>query len=79
MLCLSACVCTAEEHLPDVYEQTGESSFEVNDVDKTLTLVYLCVCSDAFDFQYGVVILRLREGLDISHIQGQGTVHRTTT
>ncbi len=43
MLCLSACVCTAEEHLPDVYEQTGESSFEVNDVDKTLTLVYLCV------------------------------------
>lgn len=32
----------------------------------------LCVCSDAFDCQYGVVILRLREGLDISHIQGQG-------
>ncbi|KAG1930720.1 solute carrier family [Pimephales promelas] len=30
--------------------------------------VALC---DAFDFQYGVVILRLREGLDISHIQGQ--------
>lgn len=33
------------------------------------------VCfSDAFDFQYGVVILRLREGLDLSHIQGQGRV-----
>lgn len=36
--------------------------------------LFVCVCSDAFDFQYGVVILRLREGLDISHIQGQGTV-----
>ncbi|MEQ2238475.1 hypothetical protein ILYODFUR_033505, partial [Ilyodon furcidens] len=26
---------------------------------------------DAFDFQYGAVILRLKEGLDVSHIQGQ--------
>uniref|UniRef100_A0A0E9U4W2 Uncharacterized protein n=1 Tax=Anguilla anguilla TaxID=7936 RepID=A0A0E9U4W2_ANGAN len=25
-----------------------------------------------FDFQYGAVIIRLKEGLDISHIQGQG-------
>ncbi|XP_051539485.1 solute carrier family 12 member 2 isoform X1 [Myxocyprinus asiaticus] len=32
---------------------------------------YISVIHDAFDFQYGVVILRLREGLDISHIQGQ--------
>uniref|UniRef100_G3PPB7 Solute carrier family 12 member 2 n=1 Tax=Gasterosteus aculeatus aculeatus TaxID=481459 RepID=G3PPB7_GASAC len=29
---------------------------------------------DAFDLQYGVVILRLRDGLDVSHIQGQGAV-----
>lgn len=28
--------------------------------------------SDAFDSQYGAVILRLTEGLDVSHIQGQG-------
>lgn len=28
--------------------------------------------SDAFDFQFGAVILRLKEGLDVSHIQGQG-------
>ncbi|XP_035524126.1 solute carrier family 12 member 2-like [Morone saxatilis] len=26
---------------------------------------------DAFDFQFGAVILRLKEGLDVSHIQGQ--------
>ena len=32
--------------------------------------------SDAFDFQYGAVVLRLKEGLDVSHIQGQGTVHK---
>lgn len=32
---------------------------------------YINLIHDAFDFQYGVVILRLREGLDISHIQGQ--------
>lgn len=32
----------------------------------------VCVCfSDAFDLQYGLVVLRLKEGLDISHIQGQ--------
>lgn len=28
--------------------------------------------SDAFDIQYGVVVIRLKEGLDISHLQGQG-------
>ena len=36
---------------------------------------HLSVClllSDAFDFQFGAVILRLKEGLDVSHIQGQG-------
>uniref|UniRef100_A0AAR2KW57 Solute carrier family 12 member 2 n=1 Tax=Pygocentrus nattereri TaxID=42514 RepID=A0AAR2KW57_PYGNA len=38
------------------------------------TEIYMNMIHDAFDFQYGVVILRLREGLDISHIQGQGTV-----
>uniref|UniRef100_A0A4X2LH62 Solute carrier family 12 member 2 n=1 Tax=Vombatus ursinus TaxID=29139 RepID=A0A4X2LH62_VOMUR len=27
---------------------------------------------DAFDIQYGVVVIRLKEGLDISHLQGQG-------
>uniref|UniRef100_A0A8C4H0P1 Solute carrier family 12 member 2 n=1 Tax=Dicentrarchus labrax TaxID=13489 RepID=A0A8C4H0P1_DICLA len=31
--------------------------------------------SDAFDLQFGVAILRLQEGLDISHIPGQGTLH----
>ncbi len=35
-------------------------------------LSVLCA-SDAFDLQFGVVILRLQDGLDISHIQGQGT------
>uniref|UniRef100_A0A3B3WR56 Solute carrier family 12 member 2 n=1 Tax=Poecilia mexicana TaxID=48701 RepID=A0A3B3WR56_9TELE len=30
-------------------------------------------CSDAFDLQFGVVILRLMDGLDISHIPGQAT------
>ncbi|XP_036450460.1 solute carrier family 12 member 2 [Colossoma macropomum] len=35
------------------------------------TEIYINMIHDAFDFQYGAVILRLREGLDISHIQGQ--------
>ncbi|XP_035391288.1 solute carrier family 12 member 2 isoform X2 [Electrophorus electricus] len=35
------------------------------------TETYINLIHDAFDFQYGAVILRLREGLDISHIQGQ--------
>ncbi|KAF7218040.1 solute carrier family 12 member 2 [Nothobranchius furzeri] len=32
---------------------------------------YINMIHDAFDFQYGTVILRLQEGLDVSHIQGQ--------
>ncbi|XP_067289782.1 solute carrier family 12 member 2 isoform X2 [Pseudorasbora parva] len=39
---------------------------DIKDVETYINLIH-----DAFDFQYGVVILRLREGLDISHIQGQ--------
>ncbi|TTF71930.1 Solute carrier family 12 member 2 [Bagarius yarrelli] len=39
--------------------------------DMKETETYVNIIHDAFDFQYGVVILRLREGLDISHIQGQ--------
>ncbi|KAM3867825.1 solute carrier family 12 member 2 [Diretmus argenteus] len=33
--------------------------------------LYVNIIHDAFDLQYGVVILRLQEGLDVSHIQGQ--------
>lgn len=43
----------------------------VKAVPEIIILIYLCF-SDAFDFQYGVVVIRLKEGLDISHIQGQG-------
>ncbi|KAG7498520.1 solute carrier family 12 member 2 isoform X1 [Solea senegalensis] len=32
---------------------------------------YISMIHDAFDFQFGSVILRLQEGLDVSHIQGQ--------
>ncbi|XP_053195973.1 solute carrier family 12 member 2 isoform X1 [Scomber japonicus] len=32
---------------------------------------YISMIHDSFDFQFGAVILRLREGLDVSHIQGQ--------
>ncbi|XP_030625661.1 solute carrier family 12 member 2 isoform X2 [Chanos chanos] len=39
---------------------------DMKDVETYVNLIH-----DAFDFQYGAVILRLREGLDISHIQGQ--------
>uniref|UniRef100_A0A673LTR7 Solute carrier family 12 member 2 n=1 Tax=Sinocyclocheilus rhinocerous TaxID=307959 RepID=A0A673LTR7_9TELE len=42
---------------------------DIKDVETYINLMH-----DAFDFQYGVVILRLREGLDISHIQGQACV-----
>uniref|UniRef100_A0A670JW76 Solute carrier family 12 member 2 n=1 Tax=Podarcis muralis TaxID=64176 RepID=A0A670JW76_PODMU len=42
-------------------------SADMNDVDTYINLLH-----DAFDFQYGVVVIRLREGLDISHLQGQG-------
>lgn len=47
-----------------------------------LFCLYVFPLSDAFDFQYGAVILRLKEGLDVSHIQGQGikllNTHTTT-
>uniref|UniRef100_A0A4W4F2K3 Solute carrier family 12 member 3 n=1 Tax=Electrophorus electricus TaxID=8005 RepID=A0A4W4F2K3_ELEEL len=36
---------------------------------------YINTIHDAFDLQYGVVIIRLKEGLDISHIPGQGKSH----
>ncbi|KAG8010996.1 Solute carrier family 12 member 2 [Nibea albiflora] len=32
---------------------------------------YISMIHDSFDYQFGVVILRLKEGLDVSHIQGQ--------
>ncbi|KAM9820993.1 solute carrier family 12 member 2 [Neosynchiropus ocellatus] len=32
---------------------------------------YITMIHDAFDFQFGAVVLRLKEGLDVSHIQGQ--------
>ncbi|KAJ8392724.1 hypothetical protein AAFF_G00072080 [Aldrovandia affinis] len=39
---------------------------DMRDVETYINLIH-----DAFDFQYGTVIIRLKEGLDISHIQGQ--------
>ncbi|XP_036264817.1 solute carrier family 12 member 2 isoform X7 [Pipistrellus kuhlii] len=39
---------------------------DMRDVD-----MYINVFHDAFDIQYGVVVIRLKEGLDISHLQGQ--------
>ncbi|KAM3939836.1 solute carrier family 12 member 2 isoform 2-T3 [Leptodactylus fuscus] len=39
---------------------------DMKDVDTYINLLH-----DAFDFQYGCVVIRLREGLDISHLQGQ--------
>ncbi|RMC01270.1 hypothetical protein DUI87_22219 [Hirundo rustica rustica] len=33
--------------------------------------IYINLFHDAFDVQYGVVVIRLKEGLDISHLQGQ--------
>uniref|UniRef100_A0AAR2IJB0 Solute carrier family 12 member 2 n=1 Tax=Pygocentrus nattereri TaxID=42514 RepID=A0AAR2IJB0_PYGNA len=39
---------------------------EMRDVE-----TYINTIHDAFDLQHGVVIIRLKEGLDISHIQGQ--------
>uniref|UniRef100_A0A7M4EZI9 Solute carrier family 12 member 2 n=2 Tax=Crocodylus porosus TaxID=8502 RepID=A0A7M4EZI9_CROPO len=32
---------------------------------------YINLLHDAFDIQYGVVVIRLKEGLDISHLQAQ--------
>uniref|UniRef100_A0A671X5D6 Solute carrier family 12 member 2 n=1 Tax=Sparus aurata TaxID=8175 RepID=A0A671X5D6_SPAAU len=34
--------------------------------------IYINTIHDAFDLQFGVVILRLQDALDVSHIQGQG-------
>uniref|UniRef100_A0A8C1Q131 Solute carrier family 12 member 2 n=1 Tax=Cyprinus carpio TaxID=7962 RepID=A0A8C1Q131_CYPCA len=45
-----------------------KNDWRIGDIKEVETYINLI---DAFDFQYGVVILRLREGLDISHIQGQ--------
>nr|XP_056704014.1 solute carrier family 12 member 2 [Euleptes europaea] len=39
---------------------------DMRDVDTYINLLH-----DAFDVQYGVVVIRMREGLDISHLQGQ--------
>ncbi|CAK7294175.1 Solute carrier family 12 member 2 [Vulpes lagopus] len=39
---------------------------DMRDVD-----MYINIFHDAFDIQYGVVVIRLKEGLDISHLQGQ--------
>uniref|UniRef100_A0A8B9LN45 Solute carrier family 12 member 2 n=1 Tax=Astyanax mexicanus TaxID=7994 RepID=A0A8B9LN45_ASTMX len=47
--------------------------------DMKETETYINLIHDAFDFQYGAVILRLREGLDISHIQGQGAKQNDTS
>ncbi|XP_056287853.1 solute carrier family 12 member 2 isoform X2 [Pseudoliparis swirei] len=32
---------------------------------------YISMIHESFDYQFGAVILRLKEGLDVSHIQGQ--------
>ncbi|KAM9329330.1 solute carrier family 12 member 2 isoform 2-T2 [Gastrophryne carolinensis] len=39
---------------------------DMKDVDTYINLLH-----DAFDYQNSVVVIRLREGLDISHLQGQ--------
>ncbi|XP_073685705.1 solute carrier family 12 member 2 isoform X2 [Garra rufa] len=46
-----------------------KNDWRIGDIKEVET--YINLIHDAFDFQYGVVIIRLREGLDISHIQGQ--------
>uniref|UniRef100_A0A3Q2ZLI7 Solute carrier family 12 member 2 n=1 Tax=Kryptolebias marmoratus TaxID=37003 RepID=A0A3Q2ZLI7_KRYMA len=42
------------------------SDGDMRDVENYINCIH-----DAFDLQFGVVILRLQDGLDISHIQGQ--------
>ncbi|XP_033827933.1 solute carrier family 12 member 2-like [Periophthalmus magnuspinnatus] len=42
-----------------------------SDGDMRHTELYVNTIHDAFDLQFGVVLLRLQDGLDISHIQGQ--------
>lgn len=53
------------------------SCFILSSADVNLVNVFFPF-SDAFDFQFGAVILRLKEGLDVSHIQGQGIRHLYT-
>jgi len=43
-----------------------------------LTSIFSLPPSESFDYQFGAVILRLKEGLDVSHIQGQGNTHTHT-
>uniref|UniRef100_A0A6Q2WWU3 Solute carrier family 12 member 2 n=1 Tax=Esox lucius TaxID=8010 RepID=A0A6Q2WWU3_ESOLU len=43
------------------------------DGDMANVETYIQMIHDAFDFQYGAVVLRLKEGLDVSHISEQGT------
>uniref|UniRef100_A0A8C7WBN3 Solute carrier family 12 member 2 n=1 Tax=Oncorhynchus mykiss TaxID=8022 RepID=A0A8C7WBN3_ONCMY len=38
---------------------------------------YIQMIHDAFDYQYGAVVLRLKEGLDVSHISEQGVLTHT--
>uniref|UniRef100_G3PPC3 Solute carrier family 12 member 2 n=1 Tax=Gasterosteus aculeatus aculeatus TaxID=481459 RepID=G3PPC3_GASAC len=45
-----------------------------SDGDMREVEIYINTIHDAFDLQYGVVILRLRDGLDVSHIQGQDEI-----
>uniref|UniRef100_A0A8C0G0C9 Solute carrier family 12 member 3 n=1 Tax=Bubo bubo TaxID=30461 RepID=A0A8C0G0C9_BUBBB len=44
-------------------------------VDMRDVETYINLFHDAFDIQYGVVVIRLKEGLDISHLQGQGNFY----
>uniref|UniRef100_A0A8C2PWV7 Solute carrier family 12 member 2 n=1 Tax=Cyprinus carpio TaxID=7962 RepID=A0A8C2PWV7_CYPCA len=47
---------------------------EMKDVE-----TYINTMHDAFDLQFGVVLLRLKEGLDVSHIQGGVSEHLEKT
>uniref|UniRef100_A0A8C1UMZ1 Solute carrier family 12 member 2 n=1 Tax=Cyprinus carpio TaxID=7962 RepID=A0A8C1UMZ1_CYPCA len=47
---------------------------EMKDVE-----TYINTIHDAFDLQFGVVLLRLKEGLDVSHIQGGVSEHLEKT
>ncbi|XP_034027050.1 solute carrier family 12 member 2-like [Thalassophryne amazonica] len=46
--------------------KTNWSDGDMRDVE-----IYINTIHDAFDLQFGVVVLRMQDGLDISHIQGQ--------
>ncbi|NXE48492.1 S12A2 protein, partial [Casuarius casuarius] len=56
------------QYLMQVHLSLGKEKF-IKGYNTVLFLFLLC--SDAFDIQYGVVVIRLKEGLDISHLQGQ--------